>query len=90
MYPLPSSTDLSPAATATEGAVSENRMRKMLGQFFAEELRPSFLERLMIGLADPFQKSKSGGFRLGPLWVGLGLFAALAVSIFLYFNLGRL
>ncbi len=62
----------------------------MLAQFFAEELRPSFMERLMIGLADQFQKSKSGGFRLGPLWVGLGLFAVLAFSMFLYFNFGKL
>jgi hypothetical protein len=90
MSQLPSSSDLPRAQSTTPAAVNEDKMRALLSGFFAEDLRPSFLERLVIRFADPFQKSKNGGFRLSTLWVGLGLFAALALSIFLYFNLGRL
>jgi hypothetical protein len=90
MSQLPSSSDLPPAQSTAPGAVSEDKIRTLLSAFFAEDLRPSFLERLAIRLADPFQKGKNGGFRLGALWLGLGLFATLALSIFLYFNFGRL
>ena len=85
-----SSSDLSSAEPTPPAAVSEEQMRALLRGFYAEDLRPSFFEQLLIRCADPFQKSKNGGFKLSPLWLGWGVFVALALCVFLYFNFGSL
>ena len=85
-----SSSDLSSADTALPAAVSEDEMSTLLRGFFAEDRKPTFFEQLLIRFADPFQKSKNGGFKPSPLWLSLGVFTALALSVFLYFSIGRL
>ena len=45
---------------------------------------------MRLRLQDPFAKNENSGFRLNPLYVGLSILAALALSIFLYFNFVRL
>jgi hypothetical protein len=85
-----SSSDLSSADTAPPAAVSEDEMSTLLRGFYAEDCKPTFFEQLLIRFADPFQKSKNGGFKPNPLWLSLGVFAALALSVFLYFSFGRL
>jgi hypothetical protein len=89
MSQLPSSSDLPPTPSITPGAVNEDQMRALLRGFFAEDLRPTFLEQLAARFGDPFRISQNSGFRLGTLWLGLGLFAVVALSTFLYFSFGR-
>lgn len=74
----------------TAGDTSERAIRTYLAHFLEENLRPGWRERMRLRLQDPFTKSENGGFRLNPLYVGLSILAALALSIFLYFNFVRL
>jgi hypothetical protein len=90
MSQLRSSSDLSSAEPTPPAAVSEEQMRALLRGFYAEDRKPTFFEQLLIRFADPFQKSKNGGFKPSPLWLSLGVFTALALSVFLYFSFGRL
>ena len=62
---------------------------RSLRQFLAEDLRPTFLEWLLASFADPFERREDGKFKVNPLWVSLAVFAALGLSVFLYFNLRR-
>ncbi len=85
-----SSSDLSSTEATPPATVSEDEMRALLRGFYAEDRKPTFFVQLLIRFADPFRKSKNGGFKPNSLWLGMGVFAALALSIFLYFSFGRL
>ena len=61
-------------------------MRNLLDQYLTVSAESGFRKQLVATLQDPFKKSSQGGFRLSPLWIGLGTLAAVAIAVFLYFN----
>jgi hypothetical protein len=69
--------------------ISENTMRAQFAHFLEEDLRPGLQEQMRLRLQDPFTKGEDGRFRLNALLVGLSMLAALALSVFLYFNVVR-
>lgn len=76
--------------SCSEGDIPKATVRLGLDQFLEEDLRPGWRERMRLRFQDPFAKRENGGFRLNPLYVGLSILTALALSIFLYFNFVRL
>lgn len=76
--------------SCSEGDITTPTVRLDLDQFLEEDLRPGWRERMRLRLQDPFAKNENGGFRVNPLYVGLSILTALALSIFLYFNFVRL
>lgn len=70
--------------------VTERETRTLLYRYLDQDTQPSFGREMLLRLQDPFKTNKKGGFRLNALWVGLGMLAALAFSIFLYFNFIRM
>jgi hypothetical protein len=80
----PSSSDPEQA-----GNMAESQMRALLGEYLAQDLKPTFFKCLLTRLSDPFEKGKDGGFKLNSVWIALGVFAALVLSVFLYFSFLR-
>ena len=70
--------------------VTEREIRRLLHEYLAQDTQPSFGREMRLRLQDPFKANRNGGFRLNALWVGLAALAALALSVFLYFNFLRL
>jgi len=79
----PSSSDSQPA-----GQIAKAEMKVLLRKYFAEKAAPGLLLQFVDAVRDPFQDGKNGGFRMNPLWVICGVFALLALSVFMYFTLG--
>jgi hypothetical protein len=61
-----------------------------LTRYFQEDLEPGFRQHLLLQLQDPFAKNGNGGFRLSPLWTGLGTLGLIVFCVFVYFNVLRL
>ena len=64
-------------------------MYKLLEGYLVVAAKSGLRQQLIAILRDPFKKSSTGGFKLSPLWIGLGTLAALVVSVFLYFNFSK-
>lgn len=67
----------------------EAEIASELTQYFKEDLEPRFRQHLLLQLQDPFARNRNGGFRLSPLWTGLGTLGLIVFCVFVYFNVLR-
>lgn len=68
---------------------AEAEFASELTRYFKEDLEPGFRQHLLLQLQDPFARSSNGGFRLSPLWTGLGTLGLIVFCVFVYFNFLR-
>ena len=70
--------------------ISETEMREHLREAFSQDPEKSFLSQILRSLSDPAKpRNEKGRPRAHPLWLQLGIFVILALSVFLYFTFGR-
>ena len=69
--------------------LTAKEMRMHLREMFKQNKEASFIWQMSQRLRDPHQVEPGGRFRLNPLWLQLGVLAALALGTFLYFSFVR-
>jgi hypothetical protein len=75
--------------TGSNGTL-EAEIASKLNRFLRQDLQPGFRQHLFLQLQDPFARNSSGGFRLSPLWAGLGTLGLMVFCVFVYFDVLRL
>ena len=69
-----------------EGPLTAQEMRFHLREMFAQDQEASMLWQIGCILRDPLKKGKEGHYRINPIWLELGVLAALMLGTFLYFS----